>query len=154
MKKIMLLMSLIIQTFIVFGQSEYKLSRVAYISAEIAILDAIINSPQFDSINNLCSIDSCRFLEDEELFIEKVVISLKEQNPKFTILNWEERNNACYWILGDFYINPYIENPKEARVQLTLILEHKKGELNGIDIGIEMEKNDNQWHILYFATYE
>lgn len=113
------------------------------------ILNVIINSPQFDSINKLCDLDSCRFLYDEE-FYKNMFLQLKEKNPKFSILNNPEQDNSCFWILGDFFISPYIENPEEARIQMEFVLENKEGLL----IGIGMKKANNQWYINEFTIYK
>lgn len=133
-------------TFIALAQENiYKLSSESYIDAKVAILDVIINSPEFDSINKLCNIDTCRFLDNEE-FYEEVIIRLKEKNATFTIINESQRKDLCHWSL-DFYINPYLEDPKEAIVQMEYV---SKGESEVI-VGIDMEKSQGHWQIKYFT---
>lgn len=127
----------------------YKFSGESYNAAKFEILDVIINDSRFDSINRIYNPINCVFLTDEE-FSETIIIQLKEQNAYFKTIDGDEYNACSYWFLGDFYINPYLENPDTARVQLSYNIKGNSATL----IGIEMEKKDGKWEIIYFTIIE
>lgn len=136
------------QPFIAFCQNEYKLSSEAYFAAEVAILDVIINSPQFDSINSFYNVDNYIFAENE-LLPEIVSVQLENNNSKFKIVYETCENNHGYWILGHFVLNRYIEDPRDAVLQIEFIFEGNSKTL----IGIDMEKGED-WCIKYFTILE
>lgn len=116
-----------------FAQEKpYKLSSESFIAAKVAVLDVIINDTRFDSINKLYNKDSCIFWIDEE-FYKEIVMQIKERNPKFAVIRKSQQCDVCHWSL-DFYINPYLEDPKEVIVQMECVLKGESISLIGIEI--------------------
>lgn len=149
MKNQLLIIYLIISSSFAFAQDKpRKLSSESFIAAKVAVLDVIINDARFDSINKLCNKDSCLFWTDEE-FYEEIIIKIKEQNPKFAVIKESQQSDFCYWSF-DFYINPYLEDPKEAIVQMECVLKRENISL----IGVGMEKEGKTWRIKDFTIIE
>lgn len=129
------------------GQQEIKMSKKEYNKVKETILNTIINSPQFDSINSLYSDSTVIFAENEILY-KGIPLTLIYKNRKVKIVDCSQIKENCYWV-GDFTIDIYTEKPKNARVQIVLVLKNKED----IIIGITLQKA-KKWQIKNFAFVE
>ena len=118
----------------VSAQQEIKMTTDKYNKEKEAILNVIINSAQFDSINSIYYDPSLHFFfAENEILYKDIPITLTCKNQKIEIIDCSQTKENCYWI-GDFFLNIYIENPKEARTQITLVRKNKEDILFGITL--------------------
>ena len=131
------------------AQPEIKMSVSKYNKEKEAILNVIINSIQFDSINNLYYSQSSNFVfaENEELY-KGIPITLLYHGKKVEIIDCTKTETDCCW-LGDLYLNVYCEEPKTARVQIELVCKTKQDIL----LGITLEKH-TKWEITSFVRID
>lgn len=152
MRKSIIICVAVFFSFALMGQQEIKMSRKNFHKEKEAILNTIINSPQFDSIHNLYSTSIPVFAENE-ILLKKSPIKLKYKNKKVRIINEEQKKECTYWCLGDFFLNIFIDDPRKSVVQLSLVLKNKKIK-DIIDIGISLEKTEKEWIIEDFVIIE
>jgi hypothetical protein len=116
-----------------------------------AILNIIINSVQFDSINSIYS-DSPSYVvfAENEILNEDIPIALTYKNQKAKIVDCSQAKENCYWV-GDFFLDFHIKNPKNARVQIQFVPKNKN--MESILVGITLEKH-KKWQIKSFTLIE
>jgi hypothetical protein len=148
MKKGIILCLALFFSYTLSGQQEIKMSLDKYNKEKSAILNTIINSIQFDSINTVYNIKEPIFLKNEILANDSCfVLTYKKQRVK--IVDYSLINDNDYWDLGDFFLNIYVEDPKDARVQIVLVLKNKED----IIIGVTLQKT-KKWRIKNFVFVE
>jgi len=133
----------------IYAQQEIKMTIDEYNKEKEAILNAVINSIQFDSINNIYFGSSSYFVfAENEILYKDIPIVLMYKNQKVEIVDCSKTEKNCYWV-GDFFLNVYIENPKEARTQIVLVRKNKEDIL----FGITLEKY-RKWKIKSFTLID
>jgi hypothetical protein len=116
-----------------------------------AILNTIINSVPFDSINSIYSdAPSYVVFAENEILYEGIPITLTYKNQKVKIVDCSQVKENCYWV-ADFFLDFYIKNPKNASVQIELVPKNKN--MEGILVGIILEKH-KKWQIKSFTLIE
>jgi hypothetical protein len=146
MKKGIIICLVLFYACTLIGQQEIKMSLDKYNEEKEAILNTVINSVPFDSINNTYLDSSLFFVfAENEILYKDIPIKLTYKNQKVEIMDCSQINEYCYWI-GDFFLNAYVENPKEARVQIELTLKGKEI----LNMGISLKKEE-KWEITDFV---
>ena len=134
-----------------FAQQEIKMTISEYNKEKEAILNTIINSVPFDSINSIYSDPSSHFVfAKNEILKEDIPITLMYKNLKVEIVDCSQTKENC-WLIGDFFLNIYTKNPKEARVQIVLIRENKS--IEETFVGIMLDKH-KKWQIRNFTLID
>ena len=147
-RKVIILYLTVFLSYSLAGQQEIKMSREAYNKEKETILNTVINSIQFDSINTLYHIEKQIFIKNELLTNDSCfVLTYKKQRVK--IMDKSLIGDNEYWDLGDFFLNIYIENPKDARVQIVLVLKNKEEIIMGVTL-----KKEEEWKITDFVFME
>jgi hypothetical protein len=149
MKKGMIFCLVLFFSYTLVGQQKIKMSLEEYNKEKETILNTVINSIPFDSINNVYS-DTSLFLifAENEILYSDIPIKLVYKNRKVEIVDCSQINEKCYWV-GDFFLNIYVENPKEAIVQIELVFKNKEI----INMGISLKKEE-EWQIMDFVFIE
>ncbi len=124
------------------------ISENKYNKEKQRILNVIINSPQFDSIKANFNVNNIIFLENDVLSKKKV--TLKYHKQKINIIEFSKIGNNQYWVLGHFFLNPYIKNPTESVVQISLA----EGNEEKILLGIGLNKKNGKWEMIGFDIIE
>ena len=149
MKKRVIFYLMLFFSCYISAQQKIKITIDEYHKEKEAILNVIINSVQFDSINNIYSDSSLHFVfAENEILYKDIPITLTYKNQTVEIVDCSHTKENCYWI-GDFFLNLYIENPKEARTQLVLVRKNKEDIL----LGITLEKC-KKWEIKSFTQID
>ena len=149
MKKGVIFFVILFSSCFIYAQQEIKMTIDEYNKEKEAILNAIINSIPFDSINNIYLGSSYFVFAENEILYKDIPIVLMYKNQKIEIADCSQMEENCYWV-GDFFLNAYLENPKEARVQIELISSKKKED---ILFGITLEKSE-KWEITCFTQID
>jgi hypothetical protein len=151
MKKILAICIVLFFPCCSFSQQEIKMTIDEYNKEKEAILNVVINSVQFDSINSIYSDSSLHFVfAENEILYKDIPITLTYKNQKVEILDRPQiKENYC-WEVGDFFLNIYIENPKNARI---MIGTNKLRNKEWMHIGIILEKC-KEWKIKSFTLID
>jgi hypothetical protein len=154
MKKKMLFYLVLFFSCCAFAQLEVKMTSDEYHKEAEAILNTVINSVQFDSINSIYS-DSPSyvvFAENELLltYNEDIPVALTYKNRKAKIVDCSQAKENCYWV-SYFFLNPYIKNPKDATVMIDFVPKNRNTE--SIFFGITLEKHE-KWQIKIFTLVD
>lgn len=146
MKKGIILYLAVLFSCTLHGQQEIKMLLDKYSNEKEAILNTVINSSQFDSINAIYHIEKPILLKNEILNDTSLMLNYKGE--KVDIMDHSLIKDSPYWDLGDFFLNIYVEDPKDARVQIILVLKEEE-----VIIGITLQKTE-EWRINNFTFVE
>jgi hypothetical protein len=149
MKKRMLFYFVLFFSCYASAQQEIKMTTSEYNKEKEAILNTIINSVQFDSINSIYSGSSSFFVFAENEILHKgIPIMLTYKNQRIEIIDCSQTKENCYWV-GDFFLNSCIEDLKEARAQIAFVRKNEEDIL----FGIILEKC-KKWKIKSFTLID